>query len=72
MKTLTTQEAAAALGLSGPQVRRLAGAGRLPGAVHTNPSSPRRGEWLIPATAIGDYQASVERTGRPGRPPKGT
>lgn len=60
---LTTSEAANRLGLDPSQVRRLCASGAFPGAVHTNPANPARGEWQIPEAEVLAYQR-----GTPGWP----
>lgn len=69
---LTVAQAAERLGLSLPQTRLLARTGRLPGAVHTSPENPRRGEWRIPESALAAYRNEAKRAreeGKVGRPP---
>jgi excisionase family DNA binding protein len=67
METLTVAEAAAALGLSLQRVRDLAREGRFAGAAHTNPGSPHRGEWRIPAAALEPYREEERGRTGPGR-----
>lgn len=66
---LTTTAAASHAGCDPSHIRRLAGEGKLPGAVHTNPANPPRGEWLIPyGVAEALRKEMAERPHRRGRP----
>jgi hypothetical protein len=49
MNTLSVKELAAKTGAAINSIQIACREGRIPGAYHTNPENPRRGEWLIPA-----------------------
>lgn len=64
---LTPLQAARETGLDPSWLQRLCRNGRLPGAVHSNPDNPRRGEWRFPRASLTAYLATRRKRGRPKR-----